>query len=491
MGDQGLFGRGLRAGEVWLQFRAGGIAAALAAVMAVATGAAAEDVAGVKSEGEAEALSVPPRQPEPGFWVRGNMSGDWGGARDDLSHRGIGLGFEYTGEFFSNVSGGIRTGTVYQGRFEMAAGLDLEKLAGWQGGTVFANAYQIHGRGLSPDFLGNLLPTSNLEAHPATRLFDFWFQQSFLDDRASIRFGQLAVDDEFIISDSAANFLNGTFGWLALAANNLPSGGPAYPLATPGVRFEAMPVEDVTFRTAALSGDPAGKPDDEDPQIINSSGTTFSLDGGVFWISELQLDAALGEAELPGSYKIGGWYHSGAFDDLRLDELGMSLASPASNGVPARHQGNYAIYGVADQAVWRETGGDGQGLNLFSRIGGAPSDINAVDFYIEGGATYQGLFPGYDDDIAGIAVGYAHVSSDLQSLARDAAMFGTPGAPVPDYEAVIEIVYSAQITPWWLVQPDFQYLFHPGGNTAHPGDATGITAVPDAVVLGIRSTFTF
>lgn len=462
--------------------------AAVLALTATAAEAGAGE-GGVKAEEELKRLEQ--HEAEPSLYERQHMTGGWGGVRDELTAGGLNLGFEYLGEFFSNVSGGIRTGTVYQGRFEMAAELDLEKLVGWEGGTIFANAYQIHGRGLSPDFLGNLLPASNVEAHAATRLFDLWFQQDFLDGRAGVRFGQLAADDEFVISDAAGNFLNGSFGWLALAANNLPSGGPANPLAAPGVRIEAMPAEDVTLRTAVFSGDPAGRPGDADPQLFNASGTTFSFAGGVFWISELQLDASLGAAGPPGSYKFGGWYHSGGFDDLRHDTLGMSLAAPTSSGVPARHRGNHALYAAADQTVWRETDGEGQGLTLFARIGGAPSNINPVDSYVDGGATYQGLIPGRNEDMAGIAVGYAHVSGDLQGLARDAALFGGPGPPVPDYEAVIEILYSAHITPWWLVQPDLQYLFHPGGNTAHPGDSTGVTVVPDAVVLGIRSTFTF
>jgi len=492
MGNQVFLAKCPIAGEggarLWI---AGGTAALCGLAVIAGTGPAraedggGADPPGVKAEKSAAELT------EPDVWARETLTGDWGGARDALSGQGVDLGFQYIGEFFSVVSGGIRTGTVYQGRFEMAAELDLENLAGWRGATVFANAYQIHGRGLSPDFLGNLLPASNVEAHAATRLFDLWLQQKFWDDRASIRIGQLGADDEFVISDTSANFLNGTFGWLALAANNLPSGGPAYPLAAPGARLEAMPLENLTFRTAVFSGDPAGKPGDEDPQLFNSSGTTFSLDGGVFWISELQYDAALGESGLPGSYKIGGWYHSGTFDDLRYDTLGNSLASPASNGMPARHRGNFALYAVADQTVWREEGSDDQGLDLFTRIGGAPSDINPVDFYVDGGAVYTGLLPGRDADVAGIAVGYAHVSSDLQELAKDARMLSPAPAPVPDFEAVIELLYSVQIAPWWLLQPDAQYLFHPGGNTAHPGDPTGVTTVPDAFVLGIRSTFTF
>ena len=51
--------------------------------------------------------------------------------------------------------------------------------------------------------------------------------------------GQIAADDEFITSQYASIFVNATFGWPDLTSANLPSGGPAYPLATPGVRVKA------------------------------------------------------------------------------------------------------------------------------------------------------------------------------------------------------------------------------------------------------------
>jgi len=46
--------------------------------------------------------------------------------------------------------------------------------------------YQIHGRGLSANYLGNnLLTASNIEASRATRLFDLWLQQQLFDGLSS------------------------------------------------------------------------------------------------------------------------------------------------------------------------------------------------------------------------------------------------------------------------------------------------------------------
>ena len=56
-----------------------------------------------------------------------------------------------------------------------------------------------------------------------------------------MRIGQLAADEEFILSDGGGYFINGTWGWPSITAADLPSGGPAYPLATPGVRVAINP----------------------------------------------------------------------------------------------------------------------------------------------------------------------------------------------------------------------------------------------------------
>ncbi len=66
------------------------------------------------------------------------------------------------------------------------------------------------------------------------------------------------------------------------------------------------------------------------------------------------------------------------FADQRygLDGTGaqVSLADPTVAD-PLNHSGNWGIYGVADQMIWR--GGD-RSVNLFVRAGYSPADRNLV-----------------------------------------------------------------------------------------------------------------
>jgi hypothetical protein len=48
----------------------------------------------------------------------------------------------------------------------------------------------------------------------------------------NLRLGQITVAQEFLVSQNANLFVNSTFGWPAVPAQDLPSSGPSYPQAT-------------------------------------------------------------------------------------------------------------------------------------------------------------------------------------------------------------------------------------------------------------------
>jgi porin len=413
--------------------------------------------------------------------------------RDELKNAGVTACFNYLGEVLGNASGGVRRGTTYEGRLEMLVNLDLEKLVQWSGATIHANAYQIHGRGISANDLGNnLLFASNIEAERSTRLFDLWLEQQLWSSLVAVRIGQLAADDEFITSYYAGVFVNSTFGWPGLTAADLPSGGPAYPLATPGVRVKVNATDQLSVMAAVFNGDPAGRGTGT-PQSRDASGTAFRVNDDVFAIAEAAYTLDQGKAApgLPSIYKLGGWYHSGRFADQRFDGAGQSLANPASSGVPAQRRGDYGLYAIVDQMLWHVPDTKDQGLGVFLRVAGSPSDRNQVDFYVDGGLNYKGLVPGRGGDVLALGAAFARVSDAASSLDRDVNIFNGTHHPVRDHEMAIELTYHAQVTPWWTVQPDLQLILHPAGHVADPTDPTGTRAIRDAVVIGVQTGLSF
>jgi porin len=426
-----------------------------------------------------------------GLFQQDTLTGDWGGLRKRLADEGVTIGLTDVAETLSNPVGGFTQDTIYDGLVTASLDLDLSKLLKWPDATFHVDGYQISGRGLSENAIGNLLTVSSIEALPTTRLHDLWLQQAFLENRASLRVGQIAFDDEFYISQYAAIFVNSTFGFPGMLGSDLPGGGPGYPFAVPGVRLRFAPTTALTFATAVFNGNPA-PPGPGNPQVRNSSGTNFLIgEGGTLAVAELAytFDARPDLANPLSDVKFGGWYHSGDFPDLRFDTAGVSLASPASNGIPAAHDGNYGLYAILDKMLWQPLKAMSQGLGGFVRIGGAPGDRNLIDLEVDAGLTYKGLLPSRQSDMLGMALAYARIGGAARGLSADQSLFSGIEEPVRDYESVLEVTYQVNLAPWWILQPDFQVIFHPGRNIAAPPPPS--EPIPNAVVVGLRSTITF
>ncbi|HEX7381357.1 MAG TPA: carbohydrate porin, partial [Nevskiaceae bacterium] len=179
----------------------------------------------------------------------------------------------------------------------------------------------------------------------------------------------------------------------------------------------------------------------------------------------------------------GGWYDTAKFADQRFAMNGLPLADPASGEDPRMHRGDYSLYAVADQTVWRARDGSRRRLNAFGRIMGAPADQNAVDFFFNGGLTLKAPLPGRPHDHAGIDFGIGRVSARLADFDRDS------GLPVQTTEELVELTYQAQVMRWLTVQPDLQYVINPGAGVLDPADPTH--RLRNELVVGARATVAF
>jgi porin len=244
---------------------------------------------------------------------------------------------------------------------------------------------------------------------------------------------------------------------------------------------------------AAFNGNPA-PPGPGDPQVRNSSGTNFLIgEGGSLVIAEMAyaFDTEPISSLQLSDVKLGGWYHTADFPDLRRDSLGRSLADPASNGVAAAHSGNFGLYMILDKMLWRRPDTATQGLAAFFRVAYAPPNRNLISLEADVGLTYKGLFPDRELDLLGVAASYGRIGNAARGLDRDEILFTGNSGIIRSYEAVLEITYQARIAPWWVLQPDLQLVFHPGGHIALPPPAPALRPIPNALVLGLRSAITF
>ncbi|MEI6377819.1 MAG: carbohydrate porin, partial [bacterium] len=114
-----------------------------------------------------------------------------------------------------------------------------------------------------------------------------------------------------------------------------------------------------------------------------------------------------------------------------------------------------------------------QGLSSFFRVGFSPQAEAPVSLYSDAGLVYTGLIPTRDKDRLGLAFGYAQVGSQQVQNASETGYRAT-------YEAVGEISYALRFRSF-SIQPDIQYIIHPGGTHEYS----------NALVVGARVVVVF
>lgn len=422
------------------------------------------------------------------------LAGEFLGCRPKAETNGVVLSAQSISDLLGNTSGGASTGTTYSGLINLGLALDLQKAVGWEGAS-FKNTwlwlYGNNGNNLSASNIRNALNVSSIAGQPAFRCYELWFQQNAFQDRVSLRGGLIPVDTEFMVSDTASLFVNSTFGAPAFFTMNIPNGGPTYPMATPGLRLAIQPTSWLTLRTVFTQANPF-----DQTENLHGFDWNFGSAGGLLNITEAEADWNKGDAAkgLPGYAKLGLWFQRGQ-GSQQAEAQGYNFSSPEACSY------NNGFYGIIDQKLYapnstvvlkdagkestsaKETktaqeepiGASAKGLSSFARIGFSPNQTSVVGFYSDMGLVYTGLLPTRDADKFGLAFSYAQVGT--QQL-QNAAIFGPSGA---SFEGVAELSYSIRVAPAIAIQPDIQYILHPGGTQQYG----------NALVVGARAVVDF
>ncbi len=407
-----------------------------------------------------------------------------------LPKSGVKLGVQEQAEVWGNLSGGRRRGTTANGLATFSIEADLGKLMGLTDWSFFANVFQIHGRSITLDRVGNLQTISNIEATRGTKLYNIWLAPTFFAGRLQMRIGQEGANDEMMFSQQAQLFLNSSFGFPALLAMNLPSGGPNYPIAAPMIRGIYKINDYFSVMGAVFNGDPAG-PGPGDPQLRDRYGIAFRVNDpplmfGELWFSPQGSD----EKALPGLWKLGVWRHNGRFADQRFDASGVLLALPNS-GAARMYRGNQAYYAIMDQMLWRRTGTSDQGFGVWALLMGTPRDRNVVDIFAEGGFTFKGPLESRPDDKLGMAFTMMKISKTARAFYQDGFLAGTGLVPLKPYELVTELTYLYTFSKNFSLQPSLQYVIHPGAGLPSPASRDLQIPRRNAWVLGVRAIGSF
>jgi porin len=255
------------------------------------------------------------------------------------------------------------------------------------------------------------------------------------------------------------------------------------------MRLRADVSDNLTLIGAVFDGDAAG-PGLDDPQLRDWYGVNFRINDPPLLMGEAQFlwNGKKGDPGLEGKFKLGAWRHFGTFTNERLGPTGLSLAT---GGVPANLSGDYGIYSVIEQKVYRVGNDDDRGIGIFGRAFNSPTDRNLIDLYADAGVEFVGLSDRRPKDKFGIAAGYARVSSRARALDGDFQQVSGPMWPVRSFESLATAVYQYEVKPGWTLQQNFQYITHPGGGATKPLGSNPGKALKDAAVFGLRTILKF
>jgi len=338
----------------------------------------------------------------------------------------------YIGDYFYNTYGGLQQAGTFMGKAAMGVTFNTQNAGLWKGGEFTVLGQALHGKSLSEHYLGDFQVASNIDGGEHIYLHEFWFAQTFKENKITIGLQDLNV--ACVTSELGSNFIHSSFGIPSVIADNVPSA--LFPLTAFGVTLE-LPISD-SFQVVAAVYD--GKPSHFDINPYNTD-WKFKKSDGILSIIELQLNPGKSS-----TYKLGYYNHSGLLEyneeTLQEEEIFDS---------------NYGIYTVLDQGIWKNKHSK-KSLSGFAQIMISSQEINNHNAYYGGGFVYSGL--GNENSVIGLAIAHARFQQGVSKS-----------------ETAVELTYNLHVCEQMSIQPDVQYVISPSGTEKE---------LKNALVGGIR-----
>lgn len=414
---------------------------------------------------DAEPMAKPP---EP--W----LTGDWGGYRTDLFNKGVDLQVVYVGELAYNLGGGVKQLVDYTGQVAFGTTLDLERIFGLHDALIQITYTSRFGRNLVDDAqLGAFQLVQEVWGRGQTvRLTQMWFEQKYFSQLVSWKFGRVSMSGDF--ATFPCDFQNLTF--CGSQPGNI-AGGYIFnwPISQWGSRVKVM-LDGFGYYQVGVY--------DQNQQYLGYDNKLWPVwyqgSTGVLVPVEIAWQPKFFGGWLEGSYKVGAWYSSGQQPDAVYDIYGQPFA--LSGQPAATRSGLYGGYVSFQQQITRTSADDpNRGLRVFFNAAFADTATATTDRQIAAGFWYTGPFDSRPNDVIAFAVGTTHQNARITEIANLQNWLGPGPVAVKDSEYVFELDYTFVPTPGFLIRPNLQYIYSPGGSSA----------TKDVWVLGLKTIISF
>ena len=401
-----------------------------------------------------ETLSGPDSH-ETGQGPHGHLLGDWGGVRPYLFERGVRFDLQYISDNLTNVHSDRNDRFVSWNRVRGTVDIDFGALIGQAGWYFHATALWQNGGKLGT-YLGLLTSPSGMSSSHTFRLDSWWLEKRWLDERLTVRLGQFAGQDFYGAQHYATSFIFEPMGY---ALGNLFTDFESFdPLSTPAAEVRVVPVQNFYVKSMIIA-------EDRDPFSHNPTGLVPQFHGGTVIVSEIgftpgkkassvrAFDNVETRKGYSGLYQFGASYNPGEF----------------TTTTGKQESGNYLLYWMASQALWRVDPNGAKGLDATFAYDWSPPDINRNNTLLTAGLRFNEPLPLPIHNTMSLGYVRNHLSSD----------FRPNNVTTWNPEHGLEFNILLDIAPMVLLQPVVQYYANVGGGSER------------AVVVGFRTKVEF
>lgn len=368
------------------------------------------------------------------------MQGDWNGKRTELQTQGYTFNVGYTGESATllDSSRDAASKTEYAGQFAIGAGVDLEKILGWDDTEARITLTWRDGHDLknvSPGLSGMQSSVQEVWGRSQTwRLTEFWIKKQFLDQKLDVKVGRFGESADF--NPAACDFQN--LGLCGDQMGNWNAGDQIHnwPVSQWAARAKYNFAPEMFAQVGVYEYNPEN--------LKRGKGFNLSTDGskGAVVPVELIWQPKSGLYGLPGEYRAGYYYSTDKVAEVK---------NPAKESNP---QGGWLSF---TQQLTQVADDADRGLKMIGQVAIFDTSTSAKRDMQSLALSYKGMSNYRPKDE--LAVGFSRIALNKDAYKNVDAEYNS------------EIYYGIHANNWLTVRPNIQYVSHIGGIDRNSDDA--------------------
>lgn len=424
------------------------------------------------------------------FWSQDRqwLLGDWNGQRQSLEQQGYKFNFSIMSQTAANLDGGYNNDHDILSAYQLSLGtqFDLAKIAGWENTQASLMITRRDGQSITLERVqdpraGQFSSVQEIYGRGQSwRLSQAWIKKGFADNKFQFKIGRMGLGEDF--NASQCEFQN-----LVLCGSQMGKtvGSIWYnsPVSVWGTNIKYLFAPDWSLGLGLYEVNPEN--------ALENRGFNLRMDeteGAIIPVELAWKPQSGAYKNLPGEYKIGGFYSTADATDLKTANNGEIQLAAKDREV---HDHKYSLWlNAQQQLTQREGGNKNRGLYGTVNLTLNDSATNNVRNSEQIAFWYKGPFDSRPNDSVGFGIAHFDVNERLQDRQNysneinglTVADYNNPKyAPIQRDEVDIELNYSYQWSPSVMLRPSLQYVYQPGG----------VKEVDDALVAGLSVKLNF